>query len=158
MDLAQHVANMSDRNSSGKQAVWTSAMSSFVLKFMANLVAGGTRTTKGFKEVHHISCAKALNEFFRINLTAIQVSNHIRKWKKKWGRINKLKSLSGAVWDEHTCTIVLDQEHYTGYIKVRLHHMLSSLGGGIVVSILSILPHISYIILFRRTTLVMPTS
>lgn len=120
MDLAQHVANMSDRNSSGKQAVWTSAMSSFVLKFMANLVAGGTRTTKGFKEVHHISCAKALNEFFRINLTAIQVSNHIRKWKKKWGRINKLKSLSGAVWDEHTCTIVLDQEHYTGYIKDHL--------------------------------------
>jgi hypothetical protein len=121
-------------------------------------VAGGTRTTKGFKEVHHISCAKALNEFFRINLTAIQVSNHIRKWKKKWGRINKLKSLSGAVWDEHTCTIVLDQEHYTGYIKVRLHHMLSSLGGGIVVSILSILPHISCIILLGRTTLVMLTS
>jgi hypothetical protein len=158
MDLGQHANNMSGGNSSGKQAVWTSAMSSFVLKFMANLVADGTRKTNGFKEVHHISCAKALNEFFRLHLSAIQVSNHLRKWKKKWAKINKLKGLSGAVWDEHTCTIMLDQEHYTDHIKVRLHHMLSSLGGSIAVSILLILSHILCIILLGRTTLVMLTS
>lgn len=92
-------------------------MSSFLLKFMANLVAGGTRTSNSFREVHHKSCAKALNERFRVHLTAIQVSNHLRKWKRIWGKVNKLKSLSGALWDEYTCTIVLDQEHYTGYVK-----------------------------------------
>uniref|UniRef100_A0ACD5UDF2 Uncharacterized protein n=1 Tax=Avena sativa TaxID=4498 RepID=A0ACD5UDF2_AVESA len=117
MDLGKHADIMSGRNSRGKQAVWTSAMSSFVLKFMANLVADGTRTSNGFREVHHISCAKALNEHFKLHLTAIQVSNHLRKWKKKWAKVNKLKNLSGAVWDEHTCTIVLDLEHYTGHVQ-----------------------------------------
>ncbi|CAM0903179.1 unnamed protein product [Alopecurus aequalis] len=117
MDLVRQADNMSGRNDSGKQAVWTTAMSSFVLKFMANLVAGGTKTCNSFRQVHHESCAKALNERFRVHVTATQVSNHLRKWKRIWVRITKLKNLSGALWDEHTCTIVLDQEHYTGHVK-----------------------------------------
>ena len=143
---------MSSRNGSGKQAVWTTAMSSFVLKFMANLVAGGTRTCNSFKEVHHESCAKALNERFRVHVNAAQISNHLRKWKRIWVKVTKLKNLSGALWDEHTCTIVLDQEHYTGHVKVGLQHIFSH-GGGIAVSI--------YLIsraLLGRNTIVMPTS
>lgn len=120
MDSEQHADNLLGNNSSGKQAVWTTAMSSFVLKFMANLVASGTRTSSGFKQVHLNSCAKALNERFWLQVTATQISNHLRKWKKIWARVDSLKSLHGAIWDEHTCTIVLDREHYTGHIKNHL--------------------------------------
>ena len=117
MNLGQHADNMPVNNVSGKQAVWTTAMSSFVLKFMANLVTSGTRASNSFRQVHHKSCAKALNERFKLQVTAAQISNHLRKWKRIWGRVNKLKSLSGALWDEHTCTIVLDQEHYASHVK-----------------------------------------
>ena len=128
---------MSSRNGSGKQAVWTTAMSSFVLKFMANLVGSGARTCNSFRQVHHESCAKALNEHFRVDVTAAQISNHLRKWKKLWLKVTKLKNLTGALWDEHTCTIVLDQENYAGHVKVRLYHMIFSRGGDIAISILS---------------------
>ncbi|XP_020153098.1 uncharacterized protein [Aegilops tauschii subsp. strangulata] len=117
MNLGQHADDMPGNNGSGKQAVWTTAMSSFVLKFMANLVTSGTRASNSFRQVHHKSCAKALNERFKLQVTAAQISNHLRKWKRIWGRVNKLKNLSGALWDEHTCTIVLDQEHYASHVK-----------------------------------------
>lgn len=137
MNLGQHADNMPGNNGSGKQAVWTTAMSSFVLKFMANLVTSGTRASNSFRQVHHKSCAKALNERFKLQVTAAQISNHLRKWKRIWGRVNKLKSLSGALWDEHTCTIVLDQEHYASHVKVGLHRTLFPHGGVIVASVLS---------------------
>ncbi|XP_044967920.1 uncharacterized protein LOC123427849 isoform X2 [Hordeum vulgare subsp. vulgare] len=117
MNLVQHADNMPGNNGSGKQAVWTTAMSSFVLKFMANLVTSGTRASNSFRQVHHKSCAKALNERFKLQVSAAQISNHLRKWKRIWGRVNKLKTLSGALWDEHTCTVVLDQEHYASHVK-----------------------------------------
>ncbi|KAK8450617.1 hypothetical protein SEVIR_6G059600v4 [Setaria viridis] len=47
----------------------------------------------------------------------MQVSNHLRKWKKIYGKIVKLKSLSAANWDEESCTITLEREHYIGHIQ-----------------------------------------
>jgi hypothetical protein len=48
---------------------WTSAMSSFVLKRMCQLIETGVRTDKGFKEVHLNQVAKYLHEF-----TSMEVS------------------------------------------------------------------------------------
>jgi len=94
-----------------------SAMSSFVLTYLANVVANG-KTSSGFKKIHLNSCAKALNDHFKCKRTEEQISNHLRTKKMKYVRINKLKSLSGALWDEDAMAIMLDSKHYIGHIKV----------------------------------------
>ncbi|KQK20528.1 hypothetical protein BRADI_1g55125v3 [Brachypodium distachyon] len=91
----------------GGQVCWTPPMSSFMLNNLFNLVAGGVRTSHGFKTVHLNACAKALNDHFKTIVTGAQ----------EVAAIAKLKKLSAALWDEDKCMIVLDHEHYTGHIK-----------------------------------------
>ena len=112
--------------SNGKSGVvvWTNSMSTMMLGFLADLVASGARNSSGFKSVHHNQCAQALNGHFKLSLTGDQCSNHLNKWRKMWGRIVHLKNLSGALWDEDTCTIRLSDENYASHCNVRLLHDL----------------------------------
>ncbi|TVU19790.1 hypothetical protein EJB05_35961, partial [Eragrostis curvula] len=96
---------------------WTAVNSGFVLRRICDLVGKGARTDKGFKEVHVNQVAKLLKEFSGENVTATQVYNHLRKWRQRWGKVCKLKDLSSALWDEDTCSIVIEHEHYLGHIK-----------------------------------------
>lgn len=102
----------------GGAVQWTTAMSSFILTFLSELVANGTKTSTGFKQVHLNACAKALNETMGTNYTGNQVANHLRKWKRIYGKVEKLKNLSAAQWVEDTCTISLEKDHYAGHVKV----------------------------------------
>jgi hypothetical protein len=97
---------------------WTDVMSGFVLRRMCQLISTGVRTDKGFKEVHLNQVAKAVHEFSGNEITSTQVYNHLRKWRQKWIKISKLSDLSGALFDEVNYMIVLEEEHYTGHIKV----------------------------------------
>jgi hypothetical protein len=97
---------------------WTSAMSSFVLRRMCQLIETGVRTDKGFKEVHLNQVAKYLAEFSGLEVTGTQVYNHLRKWRQRWLKVSKLRELSGAQWVEDVSMISLDDEHYLGHIKV----------------------------------------
>ncbi|CAM0877591.1 unnamed protein product [Alopecurus aequalis] len=94
---------------------WTNSMSTKMLGFLADLVASGKRTSSGFKQCHHTQCAHVLNEHFKLSLNHEQCSNHLKKWRRIWGRLIQLKNLSGALWDEDTCTISLSDEHYAGH-------------------------------------------
>ena len=67
---------------------WTPTQSSFMLSFLSNIVANGTRTSSGFKKVHLNSCAKALNDYFKLSRTSDQIANHLKTWKKKYVKIN----------------------------------------------------------------------
>ncbi|CAN6204577.1 unnamed protein product [Urochloa humidicola] len=116
MDLEQHGDNMAGNGGAG-QVHWTNAMSSFVLKFLADLVASGTKTSSGFKQVHLNSCARALYENLGVQRTGQQVGNHLRKWKRIYAKVERLKNLSGAIWDENNCIISLDAEHYNNHIQ-----------------------------------------
>ena len=58
-------------------ATWTSAMSSFMLSYLSNVVSSGERTSSGFKKVHYNSCAKAINEKFQTALNGEQIKNHL---------------------------------------------------------------------------------
>ncbi|TVU04908.1 hypothetical protein EJB05_48052, partial [Eragrostis curvula] len=98
---------------------WTSAMSTFVLRRMCQLISTGVRTDKGFKEVHLNQVAKALQEFSGNDVTGTQVYNHLRKWRQRWMKVSKLRELSGANWDEDLCMISLEEEHYKGHIKAH---------------------------------------
>ncbi|VAI74977.1 unnamed protein product [Triticum turgidum subsp. durum] len=95
--------------------VWTNAMAKTMLGFLAGLVADGKRTSSGFRDVHHRQCAAVLNEQFKLSVTGEQVKNHLKKWRKIGMKVVNLKNLSGALWDEDTCTIRLSEEHYAGH-------------------------------------------
>ena len=54
-----------DKETSGAKAggglcQWTPTQSTFVLTFLSNIVADGTKTSTGFKKVHLNACAKVL--------------------------------------------------------------------------------------------------
>ncbi|CAN6338259.1 unnamed protein product [Urochloa humidicola] len=97
-------------------ATWTSAMSTFVLKYLSNVVASGAKTAKGFKKCYYNACARALNDKFSTSLSGDQISNHMKKWQKRWKKIIKLKKLSAAGFDEDNHIITLDAEHYNNHI------------------------------------------
>ncbi|CAM0910915.1 unnamed protein product [Alopecurus aequalis] len=96
---------------------WLPHPSTFVLKHMASLIRTGVRTDKGFKEVHLHACAKALFEHCGAEVTSTQVYNHLRKWRMRWIQVSKLRDLSGAGWDEETCTIILEEVYYRRHIS-----------------------------------------
>ncbi|XBJ22322.1 hypothetical protein VPH35_000739 [Triticum aestivum] len=114
---------------SGKSGVivWTSSMTNNMLGFLADLVAKGKRTSSGFRETHLKQCTAVLNEQFKLAITSDQVRNHLKKWRKIWVRVVNLKNLSGALWDEDTCTIRLSEEHYAGHC-MHYHAMATIFG------------------------------
>jgi hypothetical protein len=52
----------------------------------------------------------------------MQVYNHLHKWRSRWQKIGRLKEISGALWNEESYVISLDEEQYNGYIKVITIH------------------------------------
>ena len=95
-------------------------MSGFVLRRFSDLVGEGLKTGKGFKEVHLNQVARQLVEFANVQVTSTQVYNHLRKWRSRWQKICRLKEIRGALWNEESYVIFLEDEHYKGYIKVRI--------------------------------------
>jgi hypothetical protein len=90
---------------------WTPTKSAFVLTFLSNIVAEGTKASTGFKKIHLNACAKALNDHFKLMRTGDQVANQLKTWKK-YTRIKYLKNLSNALWDENEFIVSLNHEHY----------------------------------------------
>ncbi|XBI83125.1 hypothetical protein VPH35_091671 [Triticum aestivum] len=99
---------------------WQPFMSTFVLNKMCELISSGVRTDKGFKEVHLNTVAKQVFGFCGQEVSATQVYNHLRKWRSRWIQVSKLRDFSGASWDENTCSIVLEVEHYAGHVADHL--------------------------------------
>lgn len=62
------------------------------------------------------ACAKALNEHFKLSRNGDQISNHLKTWRRKYNKINQLRKLSAALWDEENFIISLDHDHYTDHI------------------------------------------
>ena len=90
---------------------------------MCEIIASGVRTDKGFKEVHLNLVAKQVFDFCGQAVTSTQVYNHLRKWRARWITASKLRDLSGASWDEDTCSILLEAEHYQGHVAVSSQTM-----------------------------------
>jgi hypothetical protein len=63
-------------------------------------------------------CARALNDHFKTKYSGENVKNHLRTWQQNFSKILKLKNVSAAGWDEESCMIPLDSEHYADYIIV----------------------------------------
>jgi len=106
----------------GKVVVtWTSAMSTFMLKHLADVVASSARTSSRFNMVHYNACARALNDHFHQRMTGGQISNHHRTVKKKFAKIEHIKNtISGALWDDDQCMIRLEHDMALTYINVSV--------------------------------------
>ena len=115
LKLAAAKAKKDSRSNNMK---WQPFMSMFVLNKMCELISSGVRTDKGFKEVHLNTVAKQVFEFCGQEVSATQVYTHLRKCRSRWILMSKLRDLSGASWDENTCSIVLEAEHYVGHVAV----------------------------------------
>ncbi|XP_044318482.1 uncharacterized protein [Triticum aestivum] len=94
----------------------TPAAAAAAIKLAEAKAKNDGRTDKGFKEVHLNTIAKQVFEFRGQEVSATQVYNHLRKWRSRWIQVSKLRDLSGASWDENTCSIVLEAEHYAGHV------------------------------------------
>ncbi|KAI5014274.1 hypothetical protein ZWY2020_055664 [Hordeum vulgare] len=81
------VTAMSGSSAKSGAIVWTPSMTNKMLGFLADLVAKGKRTSSGFREAHHKQCVVVLNEQFKLAVTGEQVRNHLKKWRKIWGRV-----------------------------------------------------------------------
>ncbi|KAK3153752.1 hypothetical protein QOZ80_2BG0180660 [Eleusine coracana subsp. coracana] len=99
------------------QASWTSTQSSFMLSYLSNVVASGTRTSSGFKKVHLNACARAVNEKFNTSRTGDQIKNHLKTWQRKFSKLQKLRKVSGSGWDQENYIITLGEEHYNDYVQ-----------------------------------------
>jgi hypothetical protein len=53
--------------------------------------------------------------------------NHLKTWKKKYARINCLRNLSAALWDEDKLIVSFHHEHYTNRMEVKIVAALCSL-------------------------------
>ena len=93
-------------------------MSRFILRRFTELVAEGVKTDKGFKDVHLNKVARDLSECIGQEVSGGQVYNHLRKWRARWGKICRMKELSGSLWIADTCMISLSNEHYASHVKV----------------------------------------
>jgi hypothetical protein len=96
----------------GKVMTWTPPMSACMLRCLADIAAKGVKTDKGFKEIHITKAAKVVSQLLGYEVTTIQVSNHLRKWKARYQKIKKLRMLSGALWDDEQKMILLEEQHY----------------------------------------------
>jgi hypothetical protein len=81
---------------------WLSFQFSFILQKMCELIKIGVHTDK------------ALFKHCGAEVTYTQVYNHLGKWRTRWIHISKLRDLSGAHWDENSCAIMLEADHYQG--------------------------------------------
>ena len=102
---------------------WQPFLSTFVLTKMCEIIASGVRTDKGFKEVHLNLIAKQVFDFCGQEVTSTQLYNLPRKCRARWITASKLRDLSGASWDEDTCSILLEAEHYQGHITASSQTM-----------------------------------
>ncbi|ONM19646.1 10A19I.15 [Zea mays] len=55
--------------------------------------------------------------FYGQEVTGQRVYNDLRKWRSRWVKVCKLKDICGALWDEDTFVISLEDGHYVVYIK-----------------------------------------
>ncbi|WVZ58001.1 hypothetical protein U9M48_008318 [Paspalum notatum var. saurae] len=89
-------------------ATWTSIQSAFMFFHLANVVASGAKTPLRFKKSHLNACAKAN-----------QVKNHLKTWSLKFQKYKKLKTISGAGWDEDNFIITLAEDHFNNYVATH---------------------------------------
>jgi methionine salvage enolase-phosphatase E1 len=88
------------------------------VRCLTDVATKGVNIDKGFKVIHITKAAKAVTQLIGYEVSTTQVTNHLRKWKVKYQRIEILRMLSGALWDDDRKMILLEEQHYLGHTQV----------------------------------------
>jgi hypothetical protein len=93
--MAESTEEVSDVGAKTKKTMkvmtWTPPMSACMLRCLADVAAKGVKTDIGFKEIHITKATKALTQLADYEVTTTQVTNHLRKWKVRYQRIENVK-------------------------------------------------------------------
>ena len=99
---------------------WTAPLSLFVLNRVVELVEQGIHFDKCFKDRYIRKVSDAILEFTGLTITSTQISNHPRRWRGRWVRINELKRMPGVVWYETSTTLMMDDVQLLYHLQVCL--------------------------------------
>lgn len=105
-----------------RNLTWTPAMTEFILKYLADEVRAGQKNQKGFKACILSNAAEAVNKKFGKNMMFSHVQNHLKTVKKRWRRIECMKSVDGATFRPDTSTIEMQHEVYHKHLEVLPSH------------------------------------
>jgi hypothetical protein len=95
---------------------WNSTTSSFMLNHLVDMVANDKHHQVSKK--YNLTCVWTLNNQFKTKYSGENVKNYLRTSQRNFSKILRLKNLSVAGWDEDSCMITLDLEHYADHINV----------------------------------------
>jgi hypothetical protein len=80
----------------------------------------GNKSDAGWKTVAYNSASSKLSSQLHIDITADNVKNRIKTWKKLYGIVSDILSQSGFSWDATKKMITVDDDNaWQEYIKVR---------------------------------------
>jgi Myb/SANT-like DNA-binding domain len=111
--------------SASRNLTWTPAMTEFILKYLAEEVREGKKNQKGFKACILSDAAEAANKKFGKKMMYCHVQNHLKTVKKRWRRIEYIKSMDGVTFNPDTSTIEMQYEVYHKHVEV-LHMAMTA--------------------------------
>ncbi|XP_043693752.1 L10-interacting MYB domain-containing protein-like [Telopea speciosissima] len=106
-----------DPKEKGKYIVWTNEMDRCLTEILVDQVKKGNKKEKFLNNVAYLAAVKALNERFSLNLSKDHVRNRLKTWKKQYGMLKELLSLSGFQWDDERKMVVAHDSIWNEYLK-----------------------------------------
>ncbi|XP_042484102.1 L10-interacting MYB domain-containing protein-like isoform X1 [Macadamia integrifolia] len=105
-----------DPKEKGKYIVWTNEMDRCLTEILVNQVNKGNKKEK-FLNKAYLAAVKVINERFSLNLSKDHVRNRLKTWKKQYGMLKELLSLSGFQWDDERKMVVAHDYIWNEYLK-----------------------------------------
>ncbi|XP_004299112.1 PREDICTED: uncharacterized protein LOC101303513 [Fragaria vesca subsp. vesca] len=113
----------SDGNDKGKTEgknylQWNLAMERDLAEVLCEERSLGHKGDNGWKGVDYTTAANTLSAQFAIQITADNIKNRVKSWKKYYGVVSDILSQSGFSWDSSTQMINVDENSvWEEYIK-----------------------------------------
>ncbi|XVE59852.1 hypothetical protein DITRI_Ditri05aG0080200 [Diplodiscus trichospermus] len=101
----------------GKYILWTDVMDQCLTEVLVEQVTLGNKLQKSFKPVAFTAALSVLNKKFSLDLTAENIRNRLRTWKKQYRLVKDLLSQQGFEWDERQKMVIANDSEWRDCIK-----------------------------------------
>ncbi|XVF04897.1 hypothetical protein REPUB_Repub05bG0124600 [Reevesia pubescens] len=101
----------------GKYILWTDEMDRCLTEQLVEQVTLGNKLQKSFKPVAFRAALSVLNKKFSLDLTAENIRNRLRTWKKQYRLVKELLSQHGFEWDERQKMVIADDSEWRECLK-----------------------------------------
>jgi hypothetical protein len=94
--------------------------SEFILNRVCEEVRSGVDCPRGFKE-HHLHCVcNDVLDFIGLEVTISQVHNHLRRWRKRWALVCKVRTVEGVTLCKESTALMIDEDKLKAHLMVSL--------------------------------------